>query len=355
LIDVARELRRLGVKNRTGFFLHIPFPTPDVFVRMPWRSQLLRSMLDYDVIGFQTLRDQRHFMRCLKLFFDVSVVGRGRVRDVQVQIADHPGPSSQASRELRIGSFPISIDYASFAAMARSRPAELITKMLIGASAGCRTILSVDRLDYTKGLPEKLEGFRAALRRHPDLLRKVVLCMHVVPSREHIPEYERLRVHIERLVGEINGEFSWPDWIPIHYFYHGLPAEELVAHYRAADVALVTSLRDGMNLIAKEFCACQVEDDGVLILSEFAGAAAELQGGALLVNPHDVEGVADTIYEAITMDASERSRRIRTLKQKVSKFDVFQWVNGYVQALSGQDLEGFATIDDYSPNMASSF
>ncbi len=352
LMGVARELRQLGVRNKTGFFLHIPFPTPDIFLRLPWRDELLCSMLEYDLIGFQTLRDQRHFMRCLTTFFDISVAGQGQVSEVTVRQAKQSESDLRAIRQLRVGSFPISIDFTAFADAAASGPGKSMAEILSRATAGRRTILSVDRLDYTKGLPQKLQGFRLALQSYPELIRKVVLCMHVVPSREDISEYQRLRLSIERLVGEINGAFSQPDWIPIHYFYHSLPAEELIAHYQAADIGLVTSLRDGMNLVAKEFCACQADDDGVLILSEFAGAAAELQHHALLVNPYDVEGMAARIHEAIGMGAAQRVERMQQLKSKIGRFDIFHWVNSYLQAMSGQDLASFPTIDDYAPSMA---
>jgi trehalose 6-phosphate synthase len=209
--------------------------------------------------------------------------------------------------------------------------------------------LSVDRLDYTKGILAKLEAFRTALRRAPNLIGQAMLHLQVVPSRERIPGYRQLRLEIERTVSEINGTFSRPGSIPIHYYYQSLPRDELVAHYRAADVMLVTPFKDGMNLVAKEYCTCRTDNDGVLVLSEFAGAAAELQRDVLSVNPYDTEGMAAAIRQAIDMPAGERRERMTRLRRKIRRHDIFHWLNGYLRALSGQDLSRFPTIGDAIP------
>jgi len=285
LMNVARELRALGVKQDIGFFLHIPFPPLDIFMRLPWRFQLLESLLNYDLIGFQTLRDRRNFVHCVRtLIRNIEVQGKGQV--LVVRFGD---------REVRVGAFPISIDYREFTDLASTEGVADGAWYIHEQLPSVQIILGVDRLDYTKGIIERLEAFRNALQRYPELLERVILVQVVVPSRREISGYADLKMEIERLVGEINGQFTQSGWVPIHYAYRSLTRSELVAYYRTAEVALVTPFKDGMNLIAKEYCAASLEEDCVLILSEFAGAAAQLQKGALLVNPHDTEGVADAI------------------------------------------------------------
>jgi trehalose 6-phosphate synthase len=215
----------------------------------------------------------------------------------------------------------------------------------------------VDRLDYTKGIPERLKAFRNTLIRFPDLHQKVTLVQIVVPSRVEIPKYYDLKVEIERLVSEINGQFTQPGWVPIHYIFRSLERTELLAYYRAADIALVTPLKDGMNLVAKEYCACSIYGDDVLILSEFAGAAVQLQKGALLVNPYDIEGVAEAIYRAVNMNQAERRSRMRKLRRSIREQDIFWWVDSFLQASIAQHLddfpplEGYVSLDDYLPQV----
>jgi trehalose 6-phosphate synthase/phosphatase len=342
LMGVATHLRASRVLNPLGFFLHIPFPAPDMFLRLPWRADILRDLLQYDLIGFQTLRDRHQFVQCLRRLYDVKVSGSGQLQ--RIEVADK---SRGAIRRMLIGAFPISIDYRDFARCAALDDTQARVSALEQAANGRRVLLSVDRLDYTKGILAKLEGFRTALRRSPKLIEDAVLHLQVVPSREQIPSYRQLRLEIERSVSEINGEFSRPGLIPIHYFYQSVSREELVAHYRAADIMFVTPFKDGMNLVAKEYCCCQTENDGVLVLSEFAGAAAELQRGALLVNPYDVEGIAERLQQAIQMEPEERRRRMMTLRRKIRTHDVFHWVNAYLEALSGQEISRFPTLEEY--------
>jgi trehalose 6-phosphate synthase len=197
----------------------------------------------------------------------------------------------------------------------------------------------VDRLDYSKGIPERLRSFSNALERFDELRGKVALVQVVVPSREAVPEYQALKAEIEGLVGEISGKFSQAGWTPIRYMFRSLERDELLAYYRAADIALVTPLRDGMNLIAKEYCAANVDNNGVLILSEFAGAATQLRTGALVVNPYDIEGVANAIYQAYSMSPSERQSRMRRLRQSIAKRDIFWWVNFFLWAATTHSLD----------------
>lgn len=340
LMTVGAELRRLGARARLGFFLHIPFPPLDIYVKLPWRLTLLRALLDYDLVGFQCLRDRRNFVDCVRnLLRDVRVFGRGQVITARV-----------GERDVRIGSFPIGIDFNAFMRGAASREVGERVNALRALLPGRKLILGVDRLDYTKGIPQRLEAFRSALARFPDLHERVTLVQVVVPSREEIPQYEELRTRIEQRVGEINGQFTRPgDWVPIHYIFRHLDPVDLLAYYRLAEIALVTPLKDGMNLVAKEYCACSVEENCVLVLSEFAGASAQLQDGALLVNPYDTEGMAEALHRAFTMDHGERRARMRQLRRAVRAQDVFWWVNSFLRAAIARDLSNFPLPPDYVP------
>lgn len=340
LLLLAADLRRGGLGAPLAFFLHIPFPPLDIYLKLPWRFTLLRGLLEYDLIGFQTLRDQRNFTQCVRaLLPDVSLTRRAS----RAQLPD--------GRTVRVGSFPIGIDAAAFQRHARSPAVVAAANALRAELPNRELILGVDRLDYTKGIVLRLEAFRTALRRYPDLQERVTLIQVVVPSRDDIPQYRDLKTHIEQLIGEIDGEFTRPGgWVPIHYVYRALDRLDLVTYYRAAHMALVTPLKDGMNLVAKEFCACSVDGDGVLILSEFAGAAAQLQHGALLVNPYDVDGVAGAIHLAFTMPQAERRRRMQRLRRAVSRHNVFRWVNNFLEAAIARDLDAFPLPDDYMPS-----
>jgi len=339
LMCVARELRALGSTRRVGFYLHIPFPPLDVFLKLPWRGQILNSLLDYELLGFQSLRDRRNFLHCVKrLVPGVRTRGQGSVVNV-----------TRGGEDVRVGSFPISIDYRNFAEAAGSEKIGQRARQLKDKLGGRRIILGVDRLDYTKGIPERLHAFSHALQQYQELRCNVTFILVLVPSRENVPEYQALRREIDQMVGEINGHFTESGWVPIHYLYRSLDRDELIAHYLAADIALVTPLKDGMNLVAKEYCASQVENDGVLILSEFAGAAAQLHRWALTVNPHDREGVAEAIYRAYTMGEEERVERMRRARDSIRRNNIFRWVDSYLDAALGITLEDVPYQEDYVP------
>jgi len=263
---------------------------------------------------------------------DVSVSGHGQV--VKVRIGE---------RELRVGHFPIGIDYAGVVDAAASEAVAARVHALQELLPDRQLILGIDRLDGTKGIPNRLQAFRSALERYPDLRNKIPLIRVVVPSREPIPSHHDLRLQIEQLIGRINVEFTAPgNWVPIHYLFRSLDPLELSAFYRAARIALVTPLKDGMNLVAKEYCAASIEEDCVLIQSEFAGADAHCRHGALLVNPYDIEGTAAAIYRACRMDRTERLRRMR---REMQRRDVFWWVDSFMRAAA---LPEFAARDDLS-------
>ena len=336
LMNVGAEMRQFGVEAKTAFFLHIPFPPLDIFVKLPWRFHLLRALLAYDLVGFQTLRDRRNFIQCVRtLIADARVVGKGNIVTIE-----HGG------RSVRVGSFPIGIDYNEFVKRASEPAVERQSAKLRLQLPDRQLILGIDRLDYTKGIPCRLEAFRDALTRYPELREHVTLVQVVVPSREDIPRYFELKARIEGLVGEINGQFTRPGgWVPIHYVFRSLDSIDLLSYYRAAEIALVTPLKDGMNLVAKEYCACSIEEDCVLILSEFAGAAAQMQSGALLVNPYDREGVADAIHRAFHMSLAERRARMRRLRRAVRKQEIFWWADSFLRASIETDMSAFPQSD----------
>jgi trehalose 6-phosphate synthase/phosphatase len=322
LMDVARALRASGWKGSVGFFLHIPFPPPDIFLKLPWRRDILEGLLEFELVGFQTPRDQLNFVSCVQaLFADATIQLTGDMQTVRV-----------GRRKTRIGSFPISIDTASLHKQAASRNVTRRLRDIRARLPNRQFILGVDRLDYTKGIPNKLRAFRRALELFPDLHRKVSLIQILSPSREGILRYNELKSEVERLVGRINGQFTESGWVPIHYIYRNVDQADVLAWYRAADVALVTPLKDGMNLVAKEFVACKVRESGALILSEFAGSATQMARGALLVNPYNLDEVAQTIHTALTMPKAKKTERLARLRRNVDQEDIFWWVDAFLQA-----------------------
>ena len=327
LMLVAREMRRLEVRTRIGYFLHTPFPSADLVRRLPWRDQIVRGLLEFDLLGFHTLRDRRNFVQCV----------REMVPGVDPEIRRRQTVLRIGRRTVRVGNFPIGIDFQLFAEAASSREVEEAAWYLHENLPKRQLVLGVDRLDYTKGIPERFWAFERLLEKHPELRGKVALVQVVVPSRARVPDYQNLKDLLDQEAGRINARFTKRGWVPIHYVYRSLDPIELLAHYRACEVALITPLRDGMNLVAKEYCAGSVDNNGVLILSEFAGAADQLGKAALLVNPFDVEGTADTIHRALSMPREERERRMKTLRAEVRRNDVHQWVSQFLGALSGSE------------------
>ncbi|MFC4455474.1 bifunctional alpha,alpha-trehalose-phosphate synthase (UDP-forming)/trehalose-phosphatase [Deinococcus sonorensis] len=315
---VPGQLRERLPDARIGMFWHIPWPAQDVFRTLPWDAQILKGMLGADLIGMHTPSYVRHFLSACESVLGLEV-GRNTVvwegRTVQVQ------------------SRPIGIETATFEELAASPEVETLSSRI---RQGLQTmmLLGVDRLDYTKGIPERLEAFDAFLDAYPDLRGRVTLVQIAVPSREEVESYAQLRSQVEGLVGRINGKHAQNGWTPIHYVYRGLSREELVAHYRAADVMLVTPLRDGLNLVAKEFAASS--RDGVLLLSRFAGAASELPE-ALHVNPYDHDGLAQAIHAALHLPLDEKQLRLKQLRERLEHDDLGRWTEAFLHELSLPD------------------
>ncbi|HEV2911880.1 MAG TPA: bifunctional alpha,alpha-trehalose-phosphate synthase (UDP-forming)/trehalose-phosphatase [Pyrinomonadaceae bacterium] len=312
-------LRECVPEARVGFFLHIPFPSSAVFRLMPRREELLRGLLGADYIAFHTYGYLQHFRAST-----LRILGMDSQMD-RIEVG---------GRSVRLDALPIGIAPSEFTELlqrdeaTRARLSEIRERY-----AGRYLLLGVDRLDYTKGIPERLRTFRRLLEAFPELRGKAVLIQVAVPSREVIQMYKELRQEVDELVGKINGQFSTPDWTPIVYMRRGIPRSELAALYAAADLAWVTPLRDGLNLVAKEYVACQSGGDGVLVLSEFAGAAAEM-GEAFLVNPYDEERTAEVIARALALPSEERRERMAALHRRVLRNNVFAWGDRFISNLS---------------------
>jgi len=325
LIPLGSQLRQRGLKNRIGFFLHIPWPPHRLMVSLPFHERLVRSLLAYDVIGFQTwewLESFHHYVQ--------RELGGTVHPDGTIQVGD---------RRVKAAAFPIGVDASEFANILDSDDARHAYETLRRSAEDKKVIIGVDRLDYSKGIEQRFDGYRRFLEEHDDWRGRVSLLQIAPPSRDEVHTYEAIRERLDELSGRINGEFSHVDWVPIRYVNQGYPRAGLSGFYRASDVALITPLRDGMNLVAKEFVAAQDPDDpGVLILSRFAGAAHQM-ADAILINPYSKDEVSDAIRAALNMERGERVRRWEKLIDNVRSEDVLAWRKGFVEALVGDPVE----------------
>ncbi len=318
---VPGYLRERAPNAKIGFYLHIPFPPVELFSRLPWRSEILRGLLAADVVAFQTRRSAENFVRCVRRHLGGTPQGQGTIefegRRIQVQRA------------------PIGIDVDEFRLLATSPDIRAqATKIRMELGDPDMLVLGVDRLDYTKGIDVRLKAIETLLERSPELIERCRFVQVAVPTREAVPAYQELRQRVEGMVGRINGQYARPGWSPINYQHRSLPLRELIPYYVAANVMMVTPLRDGMNLVAKEYVACRDDNDGILILSEFAGAAENMRS-ALLVNPHDVDQVATTLRSALDLNPEDITARMRTLKRGVKREDVYRWADVCLEALEG--------------------
>lgn len=312
---VPRFLRELGLTCRIDFFLHTPFPPAEIYRALPWRSELLAGLLAADAVVFHTPRYRDNFVDAA-CSLGAAALGTARPRGC-VDLKHGTGT-------IRVAAEPIGIDVDGFARLASAPETLSRARRIRAAFGGCAIVFGAERLDYTKGVLERLQAIERLLRLHPEMLKSFVLVQVVVPSRHVVDEYRRMKRDIDREVGRINGEFGVDGWQPVHYRYRALDRAELVAHYLAASVALVTPLRDGMNLVAAEFAACRFDGDGVLVLSEFAGIA-DIVDGALLVNPNDIEGLASVLRRALLMPADARHERMHRLRSTVLSNPAEAW------------------------------
>lgn len=320
MIPLGAELRKRGCANRMGFFLHIPWPPRRLLSTLPEAKSLVESLLAYDVVGFQT--DE-----WLQSFWEFAA------HELGASLSDE-GILTVGDRHVRLLSCPIGIDAAEFAAMARSPRAKKWYQQMRESGVGRDLIVGVDRLDYSKGLEERFLGYERFLKKHPDERKHVYLLQIAPPSRASVESYQQIRSALELLTGRINGAHADLDWVPIRYVNQGYPRDVLAGVFRASRIGLVTPLRDGMNLVAKEYVAAQDPDDpGVLILSRFAGAATQLTE-AVLVNPYSSEDIGDAILMALEMPLEERIRRWRAMMDWVEQQDVYWWRKRFTDVLT---------------------
>ncbi|MFM0418844.1 alpha,alpha-trehalose-phosphate synthase (UDP-forming) [Paraburkholderia aromaticivorans] len=321
LIPLAAELRAMGCGNRIGYFLHVPMPPPLIMAAIPEHEWLMRSLFAYDLVGFQSEVDVTHFTRYVESEAGAECLSDSRLRAF--------------NRTLRVGAYPIGIDVDEFIKLANARDGVDMFQRMREEYSRRRLLLGVDRLDYSKGLPQRVHAFRELLAAYPENRGSATLIQIAAPSREDVGAYDDLRRQMDSLCGEINGDYGELDWMPVRYIHRNVARKRLPGLYRASRVALVTPLRDGMNLVAKEFIAAQDPvDPGVLVLSRFAGAAEQLQE-ALLVNPYDTQGTAHAIQRALTMSLDERVNRHTALMSRIRRFDVHWWSSGFLTTLEG--------------------
>ncbi|MGC1173197.1 alpha,alpha-trehalose-phosphate synthase (UDP-forming) [Polaromonas sp.] len=320
LIPMAAELRAMGCKNRIGFFLHIPLPPPLILAAIPQHEWLIRSLFAYDLVGFQAQADVEHFARYVGEEAGAEALDLHQFRAF--------------GRTVQAQAFPIGIDVDEFAALTHGKEAREMHERMKAEYSRRRLLLGVERLDYSKGLPQRLRAFRKLLQKYPENLNSATLIQIASPSREALDTYSGLRQELESLCGAINGDYGELDWMPVRYIHRNVARKRLPGLYRVAAVALVTPLRDGMNLVAKEFIAAQdPADPGVLVLSRFAGAAEQLKE-ALLVNPYDSDGTAESIQLALQMPLHERQRRHQKLLERIRRQDVHWWRKNFLDTLS---------------------
>lgn len=317
LMLLPQMLRKKAPETLIGFFLHTPFPSFEIFRQLPQRREILEGLLGADLIGFHTYDYVRHFLSSVS-----HTLG----------LENHLGSIRHNNRVVKADAFPIGIDYKKFAKNPKKRGVKKLVQSFDIFKNQSKVILAVDRADYSKGIPARLDAYELFLRQNPDYHSQVVMILLAVPSRENVQEYQKLRETIEQKVSRINGNFSTVDWSPISYRYQSLPFNELTALYSMADVMLVTPLRDGMNLVAKEYVASHHKSDGVLVLSEMAGVASELPE-AIQVNPNDIQLVADALVAALKMPVKEQKERMKAMQQRISTYTISTWAEDYISEL----------------------
>lgn len=318
LFLLPKMLREKLPNASIGYFHHIPFPSYEIFRMLPWRQELLEGVLGADMIGYHTYDDMRHFLSAVS-----RIIG-----------PDHEmGHLKYGDRIITVDAIPMGIDYEKFEKAAISKETQKEIKGFYGSMVTDKLMLSIDRLDYSKGIPARLKALDKFLEQHPEFQGKVSLILLVVPSRDTVSSYAHLKDEIELLVGRINGKYSMMNWTPIHYFYRSLPLSKLSALYSMSDVALVTPLRDGMNLVCKEFIASKLDKTGVLILSEMAGAAKELSE-AIIINPNDQNALVKAMHQALTMPEEEQNKRIGEMQEKLKRYNIHRWVEVFMHLLN---------------------
>jgi len=299
------------------YFLHIPFPNYETLRVLPWASKILEGILGSNIVGFQTRRDAINFLACCR-----EILG--------LEVDFYKFMVRLGNRFIHVINLPISIDYNYFADFANKKETIALENKIKKSLKNIRIVLSVERLDYTKGLKERIRAIDYFFETYPEYKGKVIFLHIAVPSRSKIEEYITLKREIDEATGKINGKYSQEMWSPITYIYKSLSQEKLIAYYKVSDICLITSLRDGMNLIAKEYVSCKLDGNGVLILSKFAGAADEMKERSVTINPYDIEEIANKIKLALEFDEKEKVQNMRMLQEQVKQNDVFKWCKSFL-------------------------
>ncbi|WP_210487964.1 bifunctional alpha,alpha-trehalose-phosphate synthase (UDP-forming)/trehalose-phosphatase [Rufibacter aurantiacus] len=331
LLLLPQMVRKEVPESTIGFFQHIPFPSYEVFRLLPWREEILKGMLGADLVGFHTFDDARHFLSSVS-----RIVG----------LTSSQNLIDNGHRQIMVDAFPMGIDYEKYASLAASEEMKEKLNEYREALHDQKVMLSIDRLDYSKGIPQRLRGFELLLQEHPEFREKVTLFMLVVPSRDQVEQYRELKETIDELVGRINSSYRTITWNPIQYFYRSFPLEELSALYALADIALVTPMRDGMNLVCKEFVASKLDQSGVLILSEMAGAAKELSD-AILINPNDLGAMVLAMQEAMVMPEEEQKLRMQHMQEILKQYDIHHWVSIFMNRLDYIKIKQMSLATEY--------
>lgn len=338
LLLVPMMLREKKPELTIGFFLHIPFPAFEILRTFPWRNEILEGLLGADLIGFHTYDYVQHFLNSVKRIIGLEV----KFNEIHYN-----------NRVIYTDSFPMGIDYDHFYNSAldhqkrcNREKSDLIKSIEehVSSNSDRKLILSIDRMDYSKGIPSRIKAFSYFLKKNPEYQEKVTLIMLVVPSRSNVPQYQKLKKETDELVGRINGKYARIGWTPIWYFYRSMPFEDLIDLYASSHVALVTPLRDGMNLVAKEYVATRIHQDGVLILSEMAGAASEMQE-ALSINPNSISQFSEVLKKALEMPISEQETRIKALQKRLSRYNINRWADDFMYSFETASKNAELIID----------
>lgn len=319
LMLLPKLLREKGVKNKIGFFLHTPFPNIEIYRTFPQRTELIESLLNCNLIGFHAQSYKKHFIECADYFMKNKI----SIYEDRIEYGDI---------EIKVVAMPISIDYKNSVKIARSKEVKDKLKNLREIFKNQIVGLGADRLDYTKGIIEKFEGFELFLQNNPECFNKISLIQIAVPTRTNVAEYVKLKRRVDETVGRINGKYSHDGWTPIHYFYSNLSQTDLIAYYMLADFIIVSPLRDGLNLVAKEYAAAKIDNSGALILSEFTGAAEEMPY-KYLINPYDINSIANAIGTMLDLDEQKRASEMNSLRDYVKKNDIFKWLKDFLKEL----------------------
>ena len=320
------------------FFLHIPFPSFENFLKLPWRKKIIDGLLGYDFIGFHTKVDKNNFIQCVNHFYDLKVNEKSYVSNIKI-----------SNKTIKVSALPISIDFEKYNQLAYDKEVLEITEVLKDRYKDKYLILSIDRIDYTKGLVEKLEGIKRFIEKYPEYRERFVMLVSTAPNIKKLPEYTQLEQLFHHKIAEINGTYGTEEWRPILFINKRLDFKELIAYYRVSDICFINSIKDGLNIVCKEYASSNVDLTGSIMLSEFAGASTEIGKYVYLVNPYDKENIADTIKYIFEEDKKIKSKKISNLRNHISQFNIHWWSDSFFRLAEGKKLDKYPELLDFYP------